>query len=152
CDLLDTPRLRSILQGETIDCVYHLAGSARVDQTIGMPEYFQRNFEATRSLLNCLLEKKGALRIFFASSVHVYGNQSGPIDETTPIAPNGFYGMSKYLCERALEEFSNTRPETQVTVGRLYSCIGPGQGPGFVTSDLTLKLVRLPAEAREIET
>ncbi len=108
-----------------------------------MPEYFAHNTLTTQNLIQGLMAVSKPFRVFFASSVHVYGNQSSEADESSEVTPEGYYGMSKYLSERALEEFAKQRPDIRVVVGRLYSCIGPNQPPGFVTSDLTTKLASL---------
>jgi nucleoside-diphosphate-sugar epimerase len=143
CDLLDTATLTALLDQQKPDRVYHLAGSARVSQNIGMPEYYRSNFQTTVNLIDALEEAGHPVRLFFSSSVHVYGNQPQEVDEVVEPSPNGPYGMSKYLSERALELFAQRRPLSRVVVGRLYSCIGPGQAEGFVTSDLTRKLLLL---------
>lgn len=152
-DLLDAPRIRAALEVARPDRIYHLAGSARVSQDIGMPEYYRSNFVTTQNLIDAVEATNPKARIFFSSSVHVYGDREGQADESSEPAPNGFYGMSKYLGERAFEQLSQRCPEIRVVVGRLYSCIGPGQGEGFVTSDLARKLAALPADgSRPLET
>ncbi|MBY0369307.1 NAD-dependent epimerase/dehydratase family protein [bacterium] len=144
-DLSDAAAVRTVLKAQSPDRLYHLAGSARVSQEIGFPQYFQSNSQTTQVLADALetLDPK-PLRLFFSSSVHVYGNQDSEVDESVEPRPNNDYGMSKYLGERALEAFAGRSPHAKVVVGRLYSCIGPGQGPGFVTSDLARKLAALP--------
>lgn len=152
-DLLDAPRVLAALRETLPDRIYHLAGSARVSQDIGMPEYYQSNFVTTQNLIAAVEGTLPRVRIFFSSSVHVYGDREGQADEACEPAPNGFYGMSKYLGERAFDQLVQRAPEIRVVVGRLYSCIGPGQGEGFVTADLTRKLVALPADgSRPLET
>ncbi len=143
CDLLDAATLSAFVEREKPERVYHLAGSARVSQSIGMPEYYRSNFQTTVNLIGALEESGHPVRLFFSSSVHIYGNQPQEVDEVSEAAPNGPYGMSKYLSERAVESFVQRRPSARAVVGRLYSCIGPGQAEGFVTSDLTRKLLRL---------
>lgn len=152
CDLADRQKIREFVSVEKPERIYHLAGSARVSQDVGMPEYYRSNFETTRNLLDALESVAGPQRLFFASSVHVYGNQSGEVDEATEPAPNGFYGMSKYLGERLFETYCARRPGTSAVVGRLYTCIGPGQAPGFVTSDLAAQLSTLPESGGVLKT
>ncbi len=152
-DLLDAARISAALQEVRPDRIYHLAGSARVSQDIGMPEYYRSNFVTTQNLIAAAEAATPTARVFFSSSVHVYGDREGQADEACEPAPNGFYGMSKYLGERAFEQWVERSPDVRVVVGRLYSCIGPGQGEGFVTSDLTRKLAALPADgSRPLET
>ncbi len=143
-DLCDGKGIEKCLLKVQPDRIYHLAGSALVSSSIGMPEYFKANFTTTQTLLDELSKTDLPVRLFFSSSVHVYGDPSTPVDETSEPAPNANYGMSKYLCERALEEWTKQNPKAHSVVGRLYTCIGPGQRPGFVTSDLAHKLAKLP--------
>jgi nucleoside-diphosphate-sugar epimerase len=151
CDLLDSPRLTALLDEEKPDRVYHLAGSARVSQSIGMADYYRSNFQTTVHLLSALENAGKPVRVFFSSSVHVYGNQAQEVDEVFEPAPNGPYGMSKYLAERAFEQFVQRNPTSRVVVGRLYSCIGPGQAGGFVTADLMRKLLLL-SDGEQLQT
>lgn len=152
CDLLDEKTVASIVASEKPDRVFHLAGSARVAAEIGFPEYFRSNLVTTENLLRALEGLNRPLRIFFSSSVHVYGDRAGIVDETAVPMPNSSYGMSKYLAERALARFAATQAHASAAVGRLYSCIGPSQAEGFVLSDLTRKLVRLSPESSTLET
>lgn len=145
CDLLDEGKVRAIIAKEKPDRVYHFAGSARVSSEIGMPEYHRSNLVTTQSLLDALTVEDRPVQLFFASSVHVYGNQSQEVDENSAPAPSGSYGMSKYLAERAVAKATDLHPGLSAVVGRLYSCIGPGQSEGFVIPDITRKLVQLPA-------
>lgn len=136
CDLTD-PEITeaAVLAAEPTE-VFHLAGSARVSQDAGMADYFAQNFLTTVHLLQGLRKWTQPVKLFFAGSVHVYGNAPDLVDENTELAPAGPYAFSKYLGEQAVREYGTNVPQSQVVVGRLYSCIGPGQAPGFVTSDL----------------
>lgn len=151
-DLLDSPRVQAAFLAEQPDRVYHLAGSARVTQDIDFAHYYRSNFQTTESVVAALRALDKPVRVFFSSSVHVYGNQQPPeaqAQESDEPRPSTDYGMSKYLCERALEVLATERTQLKIVVGRLYSCIGPGQGPGFVTADLARKLAALPADGSQ---
>jgi nucleoside-diphosphate-sugar epimerase len=149
CDLNAQSQLAHWLKTHSPERIFHLAGSARVSSAIGMPEYFQANVSTTQSLLAALDESGLRPSVFLASSVHVYGNQNAEVDEGTEPSPSGMYGFSKYLAERAVASFGQRTPASRVLVGRLYTCIGPGQGPGFVTSDIARKLAALPTSGAQ---
>jgi nucleoside-diphosphate-sugar epimerase len=125
------------------DQIYHLAGSARVSDKIGVPEYFRSNFLTTAWLARAVKTCDHPVAIFFSSSVHVYGNRSGIVDEGTEPQPVSPYGFSKYLAELALKDLVAHGPRVRVVIGRMYSCIGPGQAEGFLTSDLSRRLADL---------
>lgn len=145
CDLTSGPQIASVLRRTRPDSVYHLAGSSQVSDKIGMPDYFANNFLTTVAIADALAESQTSCRLFFASSVHVYGNATGKVAETAPPCPASFYGFSKYLAENYLAREFKKAPHLSVTVGRLYSCIGPGQSPGFVASDLCARVRELPS-------
>lgn len=149
CDLADETAVEKAISEWKPDFVYHLAGTARVSQSAGLPEYYRSNVTATTYLLKALQKLNKPVRFFLASSVHVYGNHTDTVGETAQMEPVGHYGFTKYLAERAVEETVRTHPQFGAVVGRLYSCIGPGQSPGFVTSDLAHKLAAMSAESME---
>jgi nucleoside-diphosphate-sugar epimerase len=126
--------------------IYHLAGLSRVSDDIGIPEYFEANFLTTQALLDALESFQSPKRLFFSSSVHVYGNQSQVVSEDMPVHPIGPYGYTKYLAEEALRQRVKQTPNLGVVVGRLYSCVGPGQAGGFAIPDLVMKVASLPAD------
>lgn len=142
-DLSDLKAAENLIEECRPDWIYHLAGSAKVQASVGLPEYFRSNFLTTTNLLKALAQTKRPQRLFLASSVHVYGNQNDVVMESVPLEPVGHYGFTKYLAERAVEEFTKAHPSCTAVIGRLYSCIGPGQPAGFVTSDMARKLAAL---------
>lgn len=149
CDLSDASAVLQHIQDVRPDHVYHLAGTARVSEGAGLPEYYQSNVTATSHLMKALSTLQKPVRVFLASSVHVYGNRTEVVDEKSPVEPIGHYGFTKYLAERTVEDCVGKNPQIGAVLGRLYSCIGPGQGPGFVTSDLALRLAKMSPDSNE---
>ncbi len=150
CDLTSGAQIASVLRRTHPERVYHLAGSSQVSEKIGMPDYFMNNFLTTVAVADALVEIQSPCRMFFASSVHVYGNATGTVTETTPASPASYYGFSKFLAEGYLARALPKAPHLAVTIGRLYSCIGPGQAPGFVASDLCARVRELPTTGEPI--
>ena len=142
-DLNDETALRKLLQSVRPDQIYHLAGIARISENFTLPDYFNNNTKNTITLLNILKEIPRKVSLFFSSSVHVYGNQTTLVDESSPVHPQSPYAFTKYLAERAIESHVAENPNLTAIVGRIYSCIGPGQPEGFVASDLCQKIHRL---------
>lgn len=143
CNLTHSATVKAILAAVRPQQIYHLAGSARISKEVSFPEYFQSNFLTTVSLAQAIESLALQTSIFLASSVHVYGNQPDTVDETSAVAPLSPYAHSKYLAEQAFADLAARLPAVHVVIGRLYSCIGPGQPLGFVTSDLAQRLARL---------
>ena len=143
CETLDLTHLdqvKNLVQRLQPDRVYHLAGIAKVSQEIPFESYFSQNTIATQNLLEALSSLDKPVDFLLTSSVHVYGNQTGIINERSEPKPEQAYGFSKYLAEETLKSFVQKHPKLKGTVVRLYSCIGPNQPLGFVTSDVCSKI------------
>lgn len=148
CDMLDVPAIRALLQNHYPDRVYFLVGSGRMGADEKNEDYFRGNFLTVARFLEAAEPFQKPFQLFFTSTMHVYGNATGEVIESTPIAPVSYYGFTKYLAERALEAFSKRNPQHQIIVGRLYTCIGPGQAEGFVVPDLCKKIRSLGNQGR----
>lgn len=151
CDLIDARATRRLIETERPDVVYHFAGAARVSGGGPFAEYFERNALATIHLVRAIAETSPGSALLLASSVHVYGNTKGRVTEAVPARPANAYGFTKYLAERSLEALALERHTVQMVVARLDACIGPGQGPGFATADLSRKVAAAPGSGGRIE-
>ena len=145
-DLGNVDALVSRLGGFEPDLVFHLAGLSRVRDDVPFTEYFEGNFLTTTNLVKALERTGKPFKMFFSSSIHVYGPQTEVVNEESAAKPASPYGFSKYLAEEALQDLCKRRSDVKVTVGRLYNCLGPGQAPGFVAADWCQKLRDLPAD------
>lgn len=145
CDLTDEAMLLDQLRQIRPNRIYHLAGASRVTEAIALPEYFSENFLTTARLVRALTTIGSPVTVFFASSIHVYGNQPGRVTEENPSSPKTAHGFTKYLAEESLRTAVLRSNFLKVVVGRLDNCIGPGQPEGFVASDLCRRLADLPS-------
>ncbi len=86
-----------------IDCVAHLA-AAMLWERDSNRQLFEQNLAGTFNLLNAVVEQDvGLKRFFLASSDEVYPSLMAnylPIDETHPLNPYSFYGLTKETNER----------------------------------------------------
>jgi dihydroflavonol-4-reductase len=101
------------------DLVFHVAGATRASRR---SKFFQGNFEATRNLLRAC-ENYGPTeqKFVFISSLAAAGPSSGaPLTEDQPPRPVSAYGESKLMAERAVLEFSQTRPATVIRPPAVY--------------------------------
>lgn len=83
-----------------VDAVLHLAGLVAPD--VDFEETLEPNYRALLNLLEaCRAHRTG--RFVFASSHHIVGlhPSSERHDESAPVAPDGFYGLSKAFGEAA---------------------------------------------------
>ena len=143
CDMANQNELDQVIQKIRPLHVYHLAGLARVSASIGIPEYFKANTLTTHCLLKALSKLKNKVQIFYSSSVHVYGNQTSVVTESSTLHPETEYGFSKYLSEATVRNFVENHSHLSAVIARLYTCIGPGQPEGFAASDFCKKVVAL---------
>jgi UDP-glucose 4-epimerase len=95
--------VESLLAGESVDAIVHLAAFALVAESVADPEkYRTNNVAAARVLLDAAVGA-GVGRFVFSSSCAVYGHpQRTPIAEDAPLAPVNPYGETKLEFERAL--------------------------------------------------
>jgi nucleoside-diphosphate-sugar epimerase len=64
--------------------------------------------------------------------------------------PGSPYAFTKYLAEEAIRAKTMSIPNLRAIVGRLYTCFGPGQPPGFATSDFCHKVAALSSHSGAI--
>ena len=108
---------------EGVDTIVHLA-AAQHEANVS-DDYFTRvNVDATRELVK-RAAKQGVERLFYASSIGVYGiADDSMIDEDTPLAPDNAYGRSKAAAEAMLRDEQESLG-LQVFIGRIGETYGP---------------------------
>ncbi len=100
CDVTRTEQIDRALEG--VDAVVHCA--------VGGPEV---TVEGTRKLLTACLER-GVRRVVHLSTVEVYGDTPGEVDETKPLAPSNEYGVSKVAAEEVCRELQSKGLEVSI--------------------------------------
>ena len=108
--------VESLLEGERIEAIIHLAAFALVPESVAQPQkYVTNNVTAARVLLEAAVRAK-VRRFVFSSSCAVYGHPATiPITEDSPQVPVNPYGETKRDFERLLAD------------------VGPKQGIGVVS-------------------
>lgn len=113
-----------------VDVVFHQAGQPGVRRSWAedFGGYVDRNIMATQRLLEAA-KRVGNVRIVYASSSSVYGNQPRyPVSENDLPRPRSPYGVSKLaaeqLCQLYAENFG-----VHVTSLRYFTVYGPRQRP-----------------------
>ncbi len=140
CDVADADQCEALLAAHSPDRVYYLAGSGRISGNPDNEVFFRQNTLSLTRFLEAAAAKQRRFQLFFASTMHVYGNPTEQVTEATPIKPASYYGFTKFLAEKTLEDFAKRHPGYEFIIGRMYTCIGPGQPPGFVVPDLCEKI------------
>lgn len=117
--------LRAALPADPFDAVLHLSaltprlGAARLE------DFFAANSFAPRYLLDGL--PRAPKRFALLSTVDVYGAQRGDavFNEESPVAPAGYYAVSKYAGERVALAWQG-ESGSPVDIFRLAQVYGPG--------------------------
>lgn len=107
-DIFDQ-ELDRVFAVERPDIVFHQAAQISVARSMAAPEEDAHiNIMGTIYLLKCAV-KHHVKQFIFASSAAVYGvPEYLPVDESHPINPSSFYGLSKSLAETYIRLFGMT--------------------------------------------
>ncbi len=121
--------LYDVFAAERPDYVIHLAAQVDVGQSLVNPvQDANVNISGTIHVMQCL-RRFPVRKIVLASSAAVYGEPIQlPIEETHPVTPNSFYGLSKYVAEIYVRLFSSTFG-IDYAILRYANVYGPRQDP-----------------------
>lgn len=136
-DLEDSASLTAI--PKSWDLVIHLAGAS-------IPSLFHTTAPAVKNLQQSmnLLEHLDEGRVLLVSSCHVYAPSGELRHETSPIKPQGRYGLSKFLIESLAAHYEG---RLDILVARPFNHLGPQQRPELVIPSLIRRLASLdPAD------
>lgn len=127
-DITDTFEIEKIFNEHDISEVVHLAAIAhrKNRKNLDWNKYYRVNTLASKTIFRCAI--KANAKIFFASSVDVYGNVDSEI-LTEDILPNPVsdYAKSKYLAEKTLNELS-----TKFAIDYVIARFAPVYAKGFM--------------------
>jgi len=123
-DIRNTPLLRDLLGGRSIDTIIHLAAQTLVGPAIEDPvDTFSNNIEGSWSVLEACRGMNGVRRILVASSDKAYGDASGrPYREEMPLRPQHPYDTSKAVTDLLAQTYAHTYglPVAITRCGNLY--------------------------------
>ncbi|MCM1326554.1 MAG: NAD(P)-dependent oxidoreductase [Bacteroidales bacterium] len=99
CDLAGED-IEQYIGSDKIDAVIHFAGQMRGDK---VRDYLDNTIKSTRRLID-YAEKAKIRQFIYISSISAYGETLSSVNENSDRINLDDYGMSKYLCERLLED------------------------------------------------
>jgi len=118
--VLDAEKVRQAVSG--CDFVFHLA-AAQHEANVPDQHFWDVNVEGTRNLLEASV-KSGVTRFVHGSTIGVYGVElQGEIDESSPMAPDNIYGVTKKSGEELVLSYRDKLPVSVVRISETY---GPG--------------------------
>lgn len=117
--ITDKKKLSEVV--EEIDIVFHLAAA---QHEANMPDQVFRdvNVMGTKNLLDRCLEA-GVRRFVHGSTIGVYGNLNGQIDEKSSCNPENIYGVTKLEGEKLVLSYKDKIPLVIIRISETY---GPG--------------------------
>lgn len=117
--MTDKYLIDEVTQG--IDVVFHLAAA---QHEANVPDHVFRdvNVTGTKNLLDMCF-KAGVKRFVHGSTIGVYGNFDGQIDEESPCNPENIYGVTKLEGEKLVLSYKDKIPLVIIRISETY---GPG--------------------------
>lgn len=155
-DLRNINEIRKALNDTKPDCVIHFAAYKSVGEGEKEPQkYKENNVDATRNLLDAMVEA-GVKKIIFSSSAATYGTTKElPITEDSPQNPISVYGRNKLDMEYLVEEYAK-KHNMQAVAFRYFNAVGAdesgeiGEDPRSSTNLVPLVMQTLTGKRAEV--
>lgn len=106
---------------EHIDVAFHLA-AAQHEMNVPDEKFYAVNVEGTRNVLDAASDA-GVRRVVHGSTIGVYGQPHGVLDEDSPVDPDNIYGVTKLEGERLALSWSDDVTVVAIRIPEVY---GPG--------------------------
>ena len=111
---------------KNFDLIYYLSGNSNQETSKKNIYYdLETSFLTFLNLLEVCKTLKSKSRIWFASSVVVYGVNNKPLKEIFDLNPVSYYAIVKLICEN-ISKFYSKNFNLNVGVMRIFSTFGPG--------------------------
>lgn len=142
----DAALLADVLDGAA--SVFHFAsvvsGGAEADLQLGL----RVNLDGTRMLLDLLADGGKKPRLVFSSSLAVYSDGSGEVNDQTPATPKSSYGVQKLCCEHLIGDYSRRGLLDGRSMRFPTIAIRPGKA-NLANSSFISNIIREPVAGRE---
>lgn len=108
-DLSDSEFLESVFASHQFDSVMHFAAHCYVGESVENPEKYYKNNVTNFLNLLASTRKNQVKNIIFSSTAAVYGTPlKVPIDESHLLQPINPYGVTKFVAENILRDYSHS--------------------------------------------
>ena len=102
-DITDGPEVEGFILREKPDLIVHAAAMTAVDECeLNKAECYTINVTATRFIIEAAKEIKA--KIVYVSTDFIFDGESGPYKEEDIPGPVNYYGSTKWVAEKAVEE------------------------------------------------
>lgn len=142
-DIVNASKVDMWIKKNNFDFIFHLAAIVPVKVCNENPLMAcSVNIGGTFNILEALVKFKKKPWLFYASTSHVYKAKNKPLLETDPISPKTFYGYTKWVGEKILENFS-IKHNLSYCCGRIFSFYDDFQSKNFLFPSIKDKIKRL---------
>jgi len=151
-DFLGDPDIDDLLGRIKPDYIFHLAAQPSVGNSFKYPQKTLKiNLLGTLQLLEASRRLRSLKGFLIVTSADIYGvikRNDLPINENQRLQPVSPYGVSKAACDlMGYQYFKNY--ELPVVRIRAFNHSGPGQGRGFVVTDICHQIASLENSRRK---
>ncbi|MEE9438148.1 MAG: NAD-dependent epimerase/dehydratase family protein [Saprospiraceae bacterium] len=139
-DILNKTRLEELVDDYQVNEIYHLAAILSANGEYNPKKTWNINLNGLLTVLG-LAEKKKIDKVFFPSTIAVFGNTTPRINtpQHSPLVPETVYGMTKAAGENWCNYYFN-RYATDVRSIRFPGIIGHQSLPGGGTTDYAVEI------------
>lgn len=122
-DILNRDAFFEYLSANKFDAVIHLAAHKNASESMENPMKYLDNIKGTINVLDGMRKFK-IPKIVFSSTAAVYGNPEYlPVDEKHKTEPINYYGETKLICERFIEQYSKIH-KISFVIFRYFNVVG----------------------------
>jgi GDPmannose 4,6-dehydratase len=141
-DITDREAISAVISSYRPDEIYHLAACHHSSERAGGRPLDARmvatNFASTEVILTAVAEQVPSCRVLYAGSSQMYTpGLSAAVDESTPMVPATFYGLTKSWSRQLLSFYREHRGVFCSTV-ILFNHESPLRSPEFLTRKITI--------------
>jgi len=131
---------------------YHVSSEAGVTQASLHSQFESAQAIHVTGLVNCLsaiVDESAATRLFYASSSLVFSGENGERqNESTPLTPQGFYGITKTEGMQLCREFRRIH-KVFASCGILYNHESHLRAPKFLSAKIIKTAIRISEGSHE---
>lgn len=130
-DLNQFEKIKSILDENNFNTVFHFAASIVVSESVTNPlKYYMNNTVNTANLIQCAVDSN-IEKFIFSSTAAVYGEPQdisiNGISENSAKNPINPYGMSKLMSENILQDAAKTNKILKYVIFRYFNVAGASE-------------------------
>ena len=139
-DIMNKNRMKEIMHDYDVTQIYHLAAILSANGEWNPKKTWNINLNGVLTMFS-LAEEKGVEKIFFPSTIAVFGNTTPRVNtpQHVPLMPETVYGMTKSTGEQWSNYFYN-RYQLDIRSVRYPGIIGYQSLPGGGTTDYAVEI------------